>query len=274
MLELPQLGRVPRTWTRHDKDDTRTVFQLEQAILVYQHRHWMSGGGPNSEVYATIHAIERNRRGGPHLAAGTPATVEGCTAFVRELADRAAFAGFMSPNILYVGPRVTAWWRAPAPARVWFETERAPEDVGGRAHLKIGKRSAITPHPGLVFILANETWHVYAVLGAARPCPDTRLYRSPYFNVWDGGDICEGNIERPKQVTPETIARFERAFFDSRFTHPNTARLVNFKGGAGPFWTALLDARWKTFPEKHLVKLKVSLVDQLRKLEGGRHGRD
>jgi len=271
MMELPQLGRVPRTWTLHGKtpEDDPTVFQLEQAVMIYRRHRWDPG---NSDVYATLHDIERNRRGGPRLAAGVPATTEGCADFARAIAERAAFSGFLSPRFLYMGPRVTAWWRAPASARVWFDA--APEPDGGRDHMLVGKRSAITPHPGLVFILANESWHVYAVAGAERPEPGTRLYRSPYFNVYASGAICEGNIERPKRVTPETLARFESAFFDSRFTHPNTSRIVAYKGGAGAFWKAMLAGRWKVFPERHLVKLKSTLLDQLKKLEGGPHERD
>lgn len=243
---------------------TRT-FGLHHAILIYGDMHTINGGDPSE--YATLHRVERHRRGGPFLAAGSPITAGGCSAFVRSLTDRASFDGWLTPAMLYTSPRVTAWWRPPGRERVWFRTTDAPE--GDQVKVDIGERSAITPHPGLVFALAGGQWHVYAVTGADRPQPGTRLHVAPYFNVWNDGHICEGNVQRPKRVTPETIAAFERAFFGSRFTHPNTDKLVNFKGGAGKFWTALLDGRWKKFPEQHLVRMKRTLADQLRALEKG-----
>jgi PRTRC genetic system protein B len=269
-LELPRLGNIKRTWTRHD--DARgmhPIYRIEYAILLY--RHNAGWGSDGDDVYATIHNIERNRREGPHLAAGTPATVEGCTEFAKALADRSAFSGFMSPNMLYVGPRVAAWWRPSVPARVWFKTAPGPER--NRDHLSIGTRSAITPHPGLVFMISDAGWHVFAVAGTERPGPATALYRSPYFNVYADGLLCEGNIERPKKVTPETIAGFERAFFDSRFTHPNAKHLVRFKGGAAAFWKAMLAGKWKDFPERCLLPLKTTLLDKLREMEGGARAR-
>lgn len=241
------------------------VFELHRAILLYQ---CSQGGG---QVYATLHQVERNRPGGPHLAAGVPATQENCAEFARAIADRAAFSGFLSPNLLYIGPRVVAWWRPPAPARVWFKTEDAD-----KPERHIGERSAITPHPGLVFIVAEGNWSVFALKGGKRPAQDEQLYRAPYFNVWLGGRICEGNIERPNRVTPETIATFERAFFESRFTHSNVQRsrdITSYEGGIYVFWRALLDGKYKAFPERFLIRERFTLVEQLRTLERGKDER-
>jgi PRTRC genetic system protein B len=255
---------ISRHSVRVKAGGTKT-FGLDRAILIYSDQHSMNGGNPRN--FAMLHEIERNRIGGAHLAAGTPISASGCKAFVRSLTDLASFDGWLTPTMLYTSPRVTAWWRPPCRERVWFRTTDAPE--GDQVKVDIGERSAVTPHPGLVFALAGGEWHVYAVTGADRPQQQTQLHVAPYFNVWEDGHICEGNVKRPAKVTPETIAAFERAFFGSRFTHPNTGRLVNFKGGAGKFWTALLDGRWKKFPEQYLVRMKRTLADQLRTLEKG-----
>jgi|GEM_PF-433264 len=246
-------------------------YRLERAILIYESNFHASGVPNGHEPYATLHNIVRGK-GGPQLAPGVPATAEACAAFAQAMQDHAAFAGFISPNILYVGPRLTAWWRAPAPARVWFKVEEAREEKTP-ASQRIGERSAITPQPGLIFACADSEWHVFAVKGADRPGPATQIWRAPYFNVWELGHICEGNIERPKRVSSDTIDRFERAFFDSRFTHPNAHKgLVNFKGGSHAFWRAMLDQRWKHFPERCLVREGAHTLESLVKtLQETRH---
>lgn len=234
-----------------------STLKLSQAVLIYTARD-------NNEAYATLHDIDRGK-GGTRIGAGIPATTEACAGFIQLLADRAAFSGFIAPQILYIGPGTVAWWRPPAATRVWFNTKKPA--AGDQTAVHIGERTAVTPHPGLVFALAAGEWYVAAVKGSARPDADTQLHVAPYFNVWKGGHICEGNVRRPRKVTPETIAAFERAFFESRFTHPNMQRLVKFKGGAGAFWTAMLDGEFKTFPERVLLPSETTLANWLKKME-------
>lgn len=241
------------------------VYQLAHAILLYEARSAMG----DADVYATIHNVERFRRGGPRLAPGTPATPEACAAFTRSIADRAAFAGWIAPEILFIGPRTVAWWRAPAAATVFFETEH------NEAKRRLGMRQGRTPQPGLVHVLKDGQWHVYAVKGKDRPGPGTKLFRAPYFNVWKDGRICEGNVERPKRVTPDTLRKFERAFFDSRFTHPNdnSRQLTLYKRGVYELWRDLLDGKHKAFPEASLKPHgKHTLETLLRDMERGRDG--
>ncbi len=234
-------------------DDSQV--QLRSAILIYNGQR---------QTYATLHDIERGR-GGARIGAGRPATVEACADFIRALADKSAFSGFLEPRMLYIGPRTVAWWRPPLPARVWFNTTAGP--AADQSPVDIGKRSAVTPHPGLVFALHDGHWCIAAVKGRERPGPDTPLFTAPYFNVWDNSQICEGNVTRPENVTPETIAAFEAAFFNSQFTHPNMKKLVQFKGGAGAFWRAMLDGRYKKFPERVLLPRKTKLARWIKQLE-------
>lgn len=230
------------------------TYHLERAILLYESQ---GNGSPHS--YATLHPVYHGK-GGARIGPGSPATREACSQFVRSLADEAAFCGFLSPRMLYVGPRTVAWWRPPAPARVWF----AEAALGA----KTPARSAITPQPGLIFALVDGVrWHVVAIKGKDRPEPDTQLHVAPYFNVWDSSQICEGNLQRPDAVTPKTLDAFERAFWDSRFTHTNAMRLVQFKGGPVALWKALLGGRYKAFPERALRPMKTTLAQWLKTLE-------
>jgi PRTRC genetic system protein B len=239
-------------------------YELTAAILLYASR--TSGGG--DDVYATVHNIERNRPGGPRLAPGQPATLEACTDFARSMTDRAAFAGWLAPEILFIGPRTLAWWRAPAPATMFFETIDAKDPKRN-----IGTRNGRLPQPGLVHVLAEGEWSVYAVKGAARPGPATPLFHAPYFNVYDNGALCEGNVRRPAKVNPETLAEFERAFFHSRFTHPNadSRKLTRYPKGIYALWRDLLDGKHKAFPEASLLAQgKHTLGSLLQGLEKGR----
>ena len=229
----------------HTQGDDK--LELRSAILIY---------AGSQQTYATLHDIDRGR-GGARIGAGRPATIDACGEFIRALADKSAFSGFLEPRMLYIGPRTVAWWRPPQHTRVWFSAG----DIGDK------DRSAVTPHPGLVFALSDGQWYVAAVKGSARPVASTPLYTAPYFNVWDNSHICEGNVSRPERVTPETISAFESAFFDSRFTHPNNQRLVDVKGGAVAFWKALLAGKYKHFPERVLRPRKTTLARWINKLE-------
>ena len=220
-------------------------YELDSAILLYTSRTGMG----DKNVYATVHDIERNRKGGPRLCPGRPATAKACEIFARAMTDRAAFNGWIAPEILFVGPRTVAWRRAPAVATMFFETI---DEKNARRH--IGNRTGRLHQPGLVHMLVEGRWHVYAVKGAARPRPDTQLFRAPHFNVHEDGAICEGNVRRPERVSPDTLAQFERAFFHSRFTHPNASdkALTLYRGGVHALWRDLLDGKHKTFPEASL----------------------
>lgn len=235
---------------------------LRAAILIYGSDYLMGS------AFATVHGIERGTHptsGAPTIAAGVPATREACANLLRGLGSQAGFNGFLTPELLYIGANVTAWWRPPAPARVFFE---CVNDKAPAKHL--GKVSAITPQPGLVFTLAGDAWHVFAVKGADRPTPATRLYRAPYFNVDEHGYICEGNLSRPASVSAESLARFERAFFDSRFTHTNVRSskdITTHKGGIYALWRDLLRGQWKSFPEATLVSAGKTLAQRIRQLD-------
>jgi PRTRC genetic system protein B len=245
------------------------TYRLQSAILIYG-----NGSSEPGAHYATLHGVSRQGKAGLQLEPGVPATAAGCATFVRSIADRAAFSGFVQSRMLYIGPRVVAWWRAPAPARVWFDAKH--DDPSKH----IGQRNAKVPHPGLVFTLADGHWYVHAVKGDKRPHQDTPLRVAPYFNVSESGWICEGNIKRPARVTPETIDEFETAFFNSVFTHPNIHRAGRFaihKGGPYAFWRWMLGRAddpampFDRFPEHVLVNVKLTLAQHIKQLESKKH---
>ena len=235
--------------------------RLATAVLVY-------GDGKGS-AYATVHAIGSQGKN-LRLEAGRPATRAACANLARALGEAATLSGFTPPALLYLGAQTIAWWRAPCKSRVFFDI---PDDTKKPS---AGKRNAVVPHPGLVFAITSSEWYVAAVRGIGRPGPDAKLFRAPYFNVWKSGRICEGNVRLPERMSADMIGGYERAFFDSNFTHPNDPRglIKNHKGGAIGFWTDMLDGRHPyTFPEPVLSPMGCTLAGFIKKLEKN-DGRD
>lgn len=238
----------------HVHDEGDLDLGIRYALLVYTDEN---GGN----AYVTAHPVGKvkNRL---QIGAGVPASRAALSELAHTINAVTATAGFLPDGLLYLSPRTLAWWCPPANRRVWFKCEEAIDKA------KIGTRSAVVPHPGLVFTVTAEDWYVHAVKGAARPGPDTALLRAPYFNVWRHGGICTGNVKLPKAMTPDVTRDYERAFFDSRFTHPNDPQgLTRYKGGAWQLWRELLDGRHKTFPEAALAGAGLTLAEHIKKLE-------
>jgi PRTRC genetic system protein B len=266
-------------------------WKLASAVLVYQAEH---AGNGEAGAYATVHGIESKGKK-LALAAGVPATKEACAELARALGAASTLSGFVPAELLYLGARSIAWWRRPAPATMYFDTTKdaAGDQQESKTHAgAIGKRSGRTPQPGLVFAVAPGHWYVYAVKGAARPAPDAPLYRAPYFNVWGSGEICTGNVRLPATLSTSALERYERAFFESEFTHPNVragerlvrkpARLApraevgerifeRWDGSSYTFWRELLDRPLTIteFPEEVLVDAKCTLEQAVKKIEKG-----
>jgi PRTRC genetic system protein B len=135
------------------------------------------------------------------------------------------------------------------------------KEKGGEVALLSGKRF---PHPGLIFRAQPGNLDVRAVACHDRPEPDTPLYRAPYWNVNDQGDVCLGSARVPHEATIESLKRWEEGFFESEFTHPNAARkLTEHPGGFIGLWMSLIGKR--RFPVEYLADAKETLVQFLQR---------
>lgn len=251
----------------------KTQWSLTAAVLVYESRE---GARSASYAYATIHSIESKGRR-LRLGAGKPATKEASAAFARALGAASTLSGFLPEDMLYLGARSIAWWRRPKLANMYFDTTKkaAGDQQEDRSHAgAIGKRAGKVMQPGLVFAVTPSAWYVFAVRGGGRPGPDTPLFRAPYFNVWKSGQVCTGNVRLPDTLSTSALERYERAFFDSEFTHPNVhgrERLLIHPAGSYTFWKEILDRKDQeaAFPEKALVDAKLTLDGLTKRLEKG-----
>lgn len=230
--------------------------ELQSAVLIY------AASGQGESAFATVHAIHRDKGGAMTILPGKAMTGVAIARLARRLTKRDR-GGFVPPNLLYQDPTMMAWWVPPARRQIWF---RSDADKLGAA-----ERSEVVPHPGLVFAAGpHRSWRVWAVKGCDRPNEKTEVYQAPYFNVYDGGTICQGNVEVPGSTTAaDKIDAWNAAFFQSWFTHPNVhGSLVKYRGGAFAFWRDMLDGRHHEFPEHALVPTGKNLEKMLAECRG------
>jgi PRTRC genetic system protein B len=259
------------------QSDELPTWQLERAILVYEavRENHFGMEERTGHAYATLHRVVR-QKGAARLDAGVPATREACADLARALGANAALCGFLPPNLVYLGSRSMIWWRPPQRTRVFFDTtgQAAADQINDKtAAAVIGKRNGIVPHPGLVFAVAGSEWYVYALAATERPAPSAELLRAPYFNVWSSGEICTGNVRLPETLSAQTLGVYEKAFFDSEFTHPNLRgrdRLVD--GNPYELWRELLTGSVADFPIAKLLSQKLTLQGLAKRLEKGGRG--
>lgn len=234
---------------------------LIAAILVYG-RSVSHQGVPRAE-WLSIHDVEQCDGKQPVIAPGRAATREGLRQVLDGIAGKQRHVpALFQPNLLAQGDGYLVWWVPPMKRQVWFNAE-AP----------IGARTGEVPLPGLVFMVnldTNRGWHVYAVKGSDRPTANTPLFKAPFFNVWEGGAVCVGNVATPTKQAAMQPEAWGDAFFRSYFTHPNIHKdLVNYRPGIYQFWNRLLDGKWESFPDDRLVSANTTVAAEFAKLMKG-----
>lgn len=164
--------------------------------------------------------------------------------------NAAAKAAFLPATVLGLTRHAVTWWCPPAARRVFFRCE------------ELGTRTAVVPHPGLVFQASINGFRVFSVNVPDRPGPDTPLFEPPYFNTWDDGLICIGSARVPSHIDVDSISGWESGFFESEFTHPNHGgRRIAYEKGEFAFWRDMLDGRFEAFPLDALVPTKATVLD-------------
>jgi PRTRC genetic system protein B len=214
---------------------------LKGAILVYQ---------GNSRTFASWHAARVPESGGaPYLAEGQPLT----TAFVRALAEglgARVTAEILPERVVARTPETIVWW-SPAQMRTMFFG-----GAEGKAKHLSGRRF---PQPALVWkVIGRELW-LRAMAENCRPDAATPLKTAPYYNVSEQGLVCQGSMRAPDEASTAAIDLWERAFFESEFTHAYGAvRLTNHPSGSLGLWAGVAGEK-KRFPVRFLTDARETL---------------
>jgi len=222
-------------------------YQLVQALLIYAGNSDARGGS-----FVTLHDVQGEST--PTLGPAQRLS----TAFLASLANnlqRNVGVEILPENVLARTNDMFMWW-TPAQMRPMFFG--SPD----------GKMAALNglsfPQPALVFLAHEHTLSVRALKTSRRPAANTELYVAPYWNVYEDGSICLGSTPIPTSPSVSTIPQWERAFFQSEFTHPNGAqRITAHKGGFAGLWEAI--AGKDQFPVRYLVDAKQTLAAFIEK---------
>lgn len=214
---------------------------LKGAVLVYQ---------GSSRSFASWHDARAAEGGGaPYLGEGQPLT----TAFLRALAEGlgARVAPEILPErVLVRTPETIVWW-SPAQIRAMFFAgiEQRAKQISGRRF----------PQPALVWKVSGRDLWLRAIAENWRPDATTMLKTAPYYNVSEQGVVCQGSMRAPDEIGTAAIGIWEKAFFESEFTHVyGAARLTNHHGGCLGLWTSIA-GRKKLFPVEYLTDARETL---------------
>jgi PRTRC genetic system protein B len=217
----------------------RHQFVLKQALLVYEDQI------SKREQFVTVHEILREgaEPQKPRLGPGTLLT----TAFLKELCrglERKVKPSILPENVLACTSDLLVWWTPQRLHRMFFsDGAEDRREINGR----------LCPHPTLVWSVRHGRLSLRALAESARPTTTTPLMVAPYWNTEPSrGDVCEGDMRRPRETDVTNMLEWEEGFFNSRFTHPSgMGKLTTHSGGFIGLWTQL--AHKQEFPPQYLV---------------------
>ena len=224
---------------------------LTSAILLYQTEAARNGRAYSAQdqaAFASIHPVDHHD-GKPTIEAGTPLT----RAHLRQWSDslgKAVAPEILPDNVLVAHPDMLAWWVPEKVRPSYFALSRPPAGLK-----KLVERTTLSlPYPAHLFIATRKGLGVYALPASERPTIGTPILYSPVLNVFIDGQLCWGNIPKPKTLSIASMAEYERAVFDSWSTHPNNGQelTVTGKGGLVRLWDDLAARGVQRFPVKRL----------------------
>lgn len=220
------------------------VLALKGALLVYQGR---------SRGFVTWHeARHGDEQCAPYLGEAQELTTEFVHQLAQGLGTRIPTEVF--PESVVARTAETIVWWTPSTIRPMFFAAHDAE-----AYKLNAKR---LPQPPLVWKVSGRDLWVRALPENHRPTTGTQLMNAPYWNV-DGetGWTCQGSMRSPDEFSVNSVPLWERAFFQSEFTHhTGTRRLTSHRSGLLGLWAELARGR-RRFPLKHLVPAKETLQE-------------
>ena len=226
--------------------NTDNTMQMSQAILLYT-------GGYQGSMYASIHDVEIEKTG-PRIGVGRAITVEAIELTMQALARAAGTETIQwsDDRMVATTPTLICWW-TPACER-WM-------------HFNASNLKASRPakQPPLLWVATGGKLYVFALEKNERPTQDTVLLQSPYFNVYSGGNVCQGSMVLPNAPTRKD---WEDAFFASTFTHANppNRKVTANKGTDAALWKKQMGAKLPDFPVALLLSTNRTLGELIKQL--------
>lgn len=155
--------------------------------------------------------------------------------------------GVIPDNMLYAdcrpGHEKYVWFQKPCKKHVYFKD-----------NLNIPNGEMCVP--GLVYVVRNNSLSMYAFIGIR---PKDKLFRAPFFNIYEGGGVCLGNakVRKPDTLTYEAVIQYwEQMFWKSEFASLIGGNTVN--GNLSTLTKRLIETGEK-FPTSELLPVKTKL---------------
>jgi PRTRC genetic system protein B len=220
-------------------------FELHDALLVY---------GDRQRSFITRHQVTLRKDAAPTLGPAQPLTIGFLESLVRSLGGGTK-AEVLPENVLAKSDRMIAWWTPSCRRQMFYE------NAEGKAAKLNGR---MLPQPALVWRVSNLGLKIRALAENRRPTAATTLAVAPYWNLSDDGRVCTGSMRCPDSASVSSISAWERAFYESAFTHANVGRLTRHPRGFEGLW-ADLAGRCKPFPVTTLIQLPQTLEQFVRR---------
>ncbi len=230
-----------------------------KAILIYQ-RHEDDGKDIprfGSPVYVESYDIGKN--GNPINA--HPLTIKEMSGLAtllqssQELRTGYCIAeGILPAKVLHINTQGTGcviWYTPPQEVSLFFAA--ALDMPSGKAHV-----------PALVWKADKERLAVFALKGSQKPQLHTPLFHAPFFNIYEGGDVCMGTVAvdiKQSECLEDFITKWESYFWNSYFSH----LIDNFTPVDGDIvllWKQLVKTNEK-FPVQVLKPTSTTIQDLL-----------
>lgn len=116
------------------------------------------------------------------------------------------------------------------------------------------------PVPPILWKASRTGLTVFALAKNEAPTMKTLLYKAPFFNIYDAGNVCMGTVEIDIDRNTHLEAfmqKWEELFFNSKFSHVLGGKSP-VKGNIIQLWQSLSDSR-KKFPVNYLVKHSLTM---------------
>lgn len=116
------------------------------------------------------------------------------------------------------------------------------------------------PVPSMLWKATRSGVSVFALIRNETPHMKTILYKAPFFNVYEPGNVCMGtvDIDIDRHTHLEAfMAKWEELFFNSRFSHVLGSKSP-VKGNIIQLWQSLHNSR-KKFPVTTLLKHSLTM---------------
>jgi len=184
------------------------LYEPKAALVIF------TAGGLSSPYIEYYDMDERGCPINPH-----PLTVREAQSLAKALDTREqsgkAFLrpdGILPPNVLHLDPSENGsvvWYTKPQRQKLYFAQS-------------LGLDSGKVALPALVWKASKKELQIFALTSKTKPKAATLLYHAPFFNLYQKGYVCMGNVNvaiKDASSLEEFITAWQGYFFESYFSH-------------------------------------------------------